>query len=240
MNPSPEKSSTSTSQFLKSIATVYPPIFAVVGFILYAVGLGLALTLDASLGVGPLTVSRERATILGLILMVLLLPTLLFWLNLSENMDDIAVESFFPRLKGVLLNIIFPLMASGFLWMVLQLVTGTTKPHLIAIGLTLPLFLLSSSVLIGPIEARRLVVYWPLLLPICAIASSAGIGQWLPITLGGHEGPKVIVHMSDSQVLRGNLKGGDSETLVLQIEGRNIAIFKRTIDRIESHATDYR
>lgn len=219
--------------YLEGLGKVAPGL-AVGAALLYALGLYSAYRMDATLGIGTVEVSRERAICLGIALLIQVMPVTLFWLNVRENMTEAADSNLWMRVKVTLNLAVFPGIVSGLLTIALTAVCGVTPTAQIWFSTLFPVALLISMLIQSASNVRRLVVFWPLFAVILLGFIAPLQGAWLPCELGGHSGKKIQVLLKDGKSLAGILKTSDSRVLVLG-EGNTVrAISRDEIASLES------
>ena len=219
--------------YLEVIGRAAPGIALLAG-LLYVLGLYTAYRLDSSLGVGTIEVSRERAVSLGIVNLVLLLPSIAFWFNVRENRAALSAEKLLERAKTALMLAVVPAIVAFmiiFLSIVMLGVKETTALSLVVLFpiTTIVMFSISSDDF-----ARHLVNGWPLFLAIILPLLASIAGAWLPSEFGGHAGKGISIILKDGTLYQGTHRVSDSQIIVISSSGTNTAISRDEISTVHS------
>lgn len=223
-----------TQSLLSKVSSVAPGLLILASG-LYGLGLYTAYRMDSLLGVGSIEVSRERAVCLGVVLLVVLSPTIVYWAELKEMYAEFSDSNSLTRLKLALVASLVPVVCGVLLFFLLVPLFGVTRTDLLVFSLAFPLFVISFLVVQSGSNARRIVFGWPIFLMVIAPFLTQTFSQWLPSSFGGHIGPEVKIVLQDRSEINGSIASSDSRTVVIKAESSYQAISRDQISRIESN-----
>ncbi|MBS1706277.1 MAG: hypothetical protein JST40_10410 [Armatimonadetes bacterium] len=234
---SPETETTDRTAWMQTL-TKFAPAAALIGATLYVLGLYTAYRMDSALGVGTIEVHRERAVCLGIILLVLMLPTILFWFNIRENLNAVSSKNFGTRFKAVLSNLLFPALVAAMLSVLVAALLGVRQSATLFAVFFLPLILFAIQLLQSPSNARRVLNFWPIFSLFFLSFFASSLREVLPMEFGGHNGGRIKVVMKNGVVNTGDLRASDSTVIVLSLSDRNVAFARGEILSIEAVPND--
>lgn len=212
----------------------FAPASALGVAVLYALGLYTAFSMDATLGIGSIEVSRERAVCLGMLQLVLGIPSIVFWLCVEESEAELSDPSFWKRLRVSGRCLILPILFGFFLGFALSFAFYVERRETLGIHLYFPILLALFLILNSKSNARRLVKAWPIFSVVLLAIQPPFLAVWLPMEFGGHAGKSIRVIFKDKTSVSGTLRMSDSKILVLETERGVTAISRDEVHSVES------
>ena len=214
------------------------PVFAILAALTYALGLLVCWITDAKLGVGAISVPKERAIVTGLLVGITLLPII----NASLYALGIRLETTLNRSLLLTVSGLVTTWGVAAAISALLMMTGAGGSSQQGLNTLFPRLLLEpgllGTVVIGSALldlVRKSEKLTPLYVSVAVAILfhptmfSAACGDAIASPFGGYYGSKVLIGLSNGEQLMATYLLSDDSVAVVRIDGRVYSLSKSRI-----------